>query len=294
MEDYNVALEHIKQKEALNIIIRKCEKLKEREFTVRTSIFTSPASLTGMIVNLCNRINVVLNSTKCETCDYYSFYDTYRCIKCHKNRELEPCDIELPTEIYYKIFKSAGINLSLVNKSLRSLELPIIKETILQKIPSRYNYGTYIQICEYADSEQGCDIVCYNNYDVRHFGTVLPIFEYYQRDDDGSDYTVIKFIGKDPYDKPSYHSIISNTKLLTKEISEDFLLDISEDDVKNAIEQSHEKMMKSSLAKRFAYVVAYAYSRELDMKEIEKLQGTKHTDFTQISGIMRELEAKLW
>lgn len=75
---------------------------------------------------------------KCDECDYRYHICNYRCVGCHKYRELEPFIGELPTEIIYGILTLVDISVSPVNKALRKLDLPNIKAKILRNLPYIY------------------------------------------------------------------------------------------------------------------------------------------------------------
>lgn len=113
MDDYSTVVSRTMRESVLNVISEECERLKANP--------NEGPKILGKVYYKIFRSLINENVPKCGQCDYYSYDDTYRCVKCHKDREIEPCNVELPIEIFNVILVMAGVSVSLVNKELRNL-----------------------------------------------------------------------------------------------------------------------------------------------------------------------------
>jgi hypothetical protein len=173
MLEYDVELERINRRKFLMELARECQHLANIEILPKVepiSYYGNHLEIydhTKSIIRLYNQQkNDLISKTKpekpCVDCNFCSYKDTYRCIVCHNNRELVSLNLELPIEIYRKIFSYGKINPLTINNEFFQLALPNYLKYRLPIICKQEYVSDDIPLIRYylyMEPEQGYNIV---------------------------------------------------------------------------------------------------------------------------------------
>lgn len=304
MDDYNRLS---KRDRALNIIIAECNKLKETDLLLMEDVVKERGKKSSpyeMVIKMCKKISCNLQDEPvpyCNVCDYKHYHRyTYRCSKCHKIRELEPCDIELPTEIYYKLFEIAEVHLQPICKGIRKLAIPeVTGKLILREVKNR----CHIQCIEDEYTEEyvrfsGCTMYSIH-HDRQNFQLVLNHYCRLHWDSDEIDQYIEFDRLKCDDDYITYYPLCllpdEDIRFIVEDYNETPQGDIrfTDANVRTALAKEHAKMLNSEFSLRLAYIIMCASHNNIDIDHLQKLEYINYVDFGELKKIMNDLESKL-
>lgn len=250
---YNKKVFQLVRRDTLIKMAAECLRLAELD-NIPDPILTLgyDSSISNNIINICYTVTKPDISVKprCIECQFYNTKANYRCIICHRDKELESVAIRIPDEILYKIFRYAGVRTSHINKTFRKLTIPRITDSILSninKVDSR-NWMT----CSYSIKRSRI-------YGIYINGSCKMRLE-------EKDNKIIK-CSSHVHDLTSVKFYVHTTPINIE--FNNYLSSIPRYRIQQALRQEFENMMPKELLIKTAYLVAILFSLDQEISDLD-------------------------